>query len=74
MNRLLAGLAALISFIIAAFTMGRKSATDQIRADTAEKARELEKEAMQNAQDGLIKERQIRDEINNNPVNRTDID
>lgn len=74
MNRFLAGLAAFISFLLAAFTMGRKSASDQIRAETAEDARKLEAEANKIDQQGAENEQQIRDEINNNPVRDIDLD
>lgn len=74
MNRILGYLAALISLLLAVFTLGRKSAGDQIRADTAEQARELEKEAQAINQQGADNEQAIRDEINNNPVRDIDLD
>lgn len=67
---IIAGLAA----ALAIFTMGRKSAADQIRAETAEQARELEKRVHEINQKGADEEQRIRDAINNNPVRDIDLD
>ena len=62
------------AFIAAVFTMGRKSARDEIVAETEKQAAELQRKAHKANLEGEANENNIRDEINNKPVRDIDLD
>lgn len=70
-----------IKWLLAAFAtiagvyfMGRKSASDEAKADAEKQAHEQERRANKAMQNGLANEQKVRDEIRNNPGNRVDLD
>ena len=66
----LLGIAAAIA---AAFFMGKRDGTNQQKVKQAEQAREVEQEGTEAILHGMGDEQRIRQELENNPVKRTDL-
>ena len=68
------GLLSLATSVFYALFQRQKSITEEIKREQVERAAELEREANQAMVDGLGYEAGIKQNIESQPVNRTDID